>query len=319
MNPEINVKQKILALFVVILFFIFVGAVFLTISLNNRNKTITLKEEVLKIKKNNEINENLNKILIATSTLPNITGRSFLTLAIADNGSQKILLQKNQNLVLPIASLTKLMTAVITVENIDLKTSVLATTDYIGKEESFFVLEPDRKYLVKDLLANTLIASDNDSARLLSSILGPETFLSKMNDKSAELKMTQTRYVNVTGLDPKTIGQDLNVSTVTDLAILMNYINEKHPEIFKLSSRGRYDFCDISNYCKEIVNTNKLLTDKDFKYKITGSKTGSTDLALKNLAIMISPISHISIINIVLGSEDNFTDTKSLINHLIIN
>jgi D-alanyl-D-alanine carboxypeptidase len=251
--------------------------------------------------------------------LSGITSKSYITLAIASNGFKKVLDQKNSNLVLPIASITKLMLALITAENLNLESEIIATPDYIGGEESFFVLEADKTYKIKELLANALIASDNDSARLLSSILGEANFIAKMNQRAAELGMTQTKYVNVTGLDPKEPSLDLNTSTVTDLAKLILFINNKHPQIFKLTTNDQYNFCDVRQFCKPIVSTNKLLTDTDFKFKIFGGKTGSTDLALKNLALMISPIEDVTIVNIVLGSEDSFMDTKSLINHLIIN
>jgi D-alanyl-D-alanine carboxypeptidase len=319
MPPETTTKQKILALLTVIILFALVGTIFIIISINNRNKTAALRAEVIRIRKENEIIQKLEKITTATSTLTGITSKSYLTMAITNKGLKKVVDQKNSNLVLPIASITKLMVALITVENLNLESEIIATPNYIGGEESFFVLEADKTYKVKELLANTLIASDNDSARLLSSILGEINFINKMNQKAAELGMTQTKYVNVTGLDPQKPNLDLNTSTVSDLAKLILYINNKHPQILKITINAEYNFCDINNYCKPITSTNKLLTDTDFRFKIIGGKTGSTDLALKNLALMISLNEDISIINIVLGSEDNFTDTKSLINHLIIN
>jgi len=172
---------------------------------------------------------------------------------------------------------------------------------------------------VKELLANMLIASDNDSARLLAGSLGTENFISKMNNKAQELSLTKTYFVNVTGLDPQKPVVELNISSPNDLANLLIYIKNKHPEILKLTTNATYNFCDVNNYCKIINNTDKLLGDAGFKFKIIGSKTGSTDVALKNLALITTATDNIFLLNIVLGSKDNFLDTQTLINNIIIN
>ena len=228
---------------------------------------------------------------------------------------------KNSDLALPIASLTKLMDAVIILENVNPQTEVTATLDYVGLEESAYVLEIGKKYTVNELLANALVSSDNDSARLLSSTLGENNFIAKMNSKAKDLGLTQTSFTNPTGLDPATSSAQLskpNVSSVTDLANLLLYIKNKHPEILKLTTTASYNFCDINNYCKKVVSTDKLLGDKTFKFKIIGGKTGNTDLAGKNLALITEPLNGVFLLNIVLGSADNFADTVSLINNVKI-
>ena len=319
MTSTQETKQKILALLTVFFLFAIVGSLLFSISLDNKHKTEILKAKVAKIKAEKEIIEKLAKIQTATSTLADMTAESYLTIAITDNGLEKILQQKNPDYSLPIASITKLMVAVITLENVLPELEIKATTDYIGLEESVFVLETDKIYTVKELLANTLIASDNDSARLLSSTIGTDNFIIKMNTKAQELGLTKTNYFNVTGLDPIKPDLNANLSSPNDLAKLLLYIKDKHPEILKLTTNTTYNFCDINNYCKVINSTDKLLSDESFKYKIVGGKTGFTDLAGKNLALMTSATTSVSIINIVLGSKDHFKDTQALINNIIIN
>ncbi|MEI6190817.1 MAG: serine hydrolase [bacterium] len=319
MLPEEKTKEKILALLTVFLLFLFVGILFFSISLNNKNKTEILKRQVLKIKADREMTAKLSQIQIATSSLPDLTSESFITLAITDNGAKKILIQKNPDWALPIASITKLMTAVVILENVNPETKIKATRDYIGLKESAFILETDHFYTVKELLANMLISSDNDSARLLSSTLGEVNFVAKMNLKAQELNLTKTNYFNVTGLDPVRPDLNANLSSPDDLANLLIYIKNKHPEILNLTTNSSYNFCDIDNNCKLINSTDKFLSDKDFKFKIVGGKTGSTDLAKKNLVLMVEPVANVTIINIVLGAKDNFVDTGSLINNIIIN
>lgn len=319
MTTTQETKQKILAVLTILFLFSVVGSLLFSISLDNKHKTEILKAKVAKIKAEREIIEKLTKIQTATSSLIDISAESYLTMAITDNGLEKILQQKNPDYSLPIASITKLMVAVIILENIQPDTEIKATTDYIGLEESVFVLETDKIYTTKELLANMLIASDNDSARLLSSTMGTDNFIIKMNAKAQELGLTKTKYFNVTGLDPIKPDLNANLSSPNDLAKLLLYIKAKHPEILKLTTNATYDFCDIKKYCKTINSTDKLLSDESFKYKIIGGKTGSTDLALKNLALMTSATTSVSIINIVLGSKDHFKDTQTLINNVIIN
>jgi D-alanyl-D-alanine carboxypeptidase (penicillin-binding protein 5/6) len=319
MSLKENTKEKILALLTVVLLFLFVGILFVVISINNKEKTTALRNRVLKIRADKEIAAKLNQIQLATSTAPELTSKSFLTMVIADNNTRKILTQKNTDEILPIASITKLMTAIVILENIKLETEIKATRDYIGLEESAFVLETDKIYTAKELLANMLISSDNDSARLLSSTLGEINFIAKMNLKAKELGLTKTNYFNVTGLDPAKSSNEVNVSSVNDLANLLVYIKNKHPKILELTTNPSYSFCDINNFCKTVISTDKFLSDKDFKFKIIGGKTGSTDLAQKNLALIIEPIGDIMIINIILGAKDNFVDTASLINNITIN
>ncbi len=309
--------QKIIALLFVFILFFVVGYLFFSISKKNKEKTIILRNKVIEQQKERALNEKLNNLRLASTTIPVLNSKAYLTLAVSYNGLEKVIFDKNTNLVLPIASLTKLMVAVIVMENINLDTEITATRDYIGKEESYFVLEAGRKYTVREILSNALISSDNDSARLLSSLLGVDNFITKMNLKASELGLSQTRFVNVTGLDPADFNEEfLNISTVTDLANLLIYIKKTHPEILKITTNSSYNFCDIDNYCKLIMSTNKLLNNPDFPFKIIGGKTGSTDLAGKNLVLFLNYFDDILLINIVLGAEDNFADTLSIISHI---
>ena len=114
-----SLKEKILALLTVIFLFLLVGGLFFLISLNNINKTNILKSTVIKIQKEKEIKNNFGKIQFSTSTLSEVTAKSFLTVAFINKGPKKILALKNPDLPLPIASITKLMVAVVTLENID--------------------------------------------------------------------------------------------------------------------------------------------------------------------------------------------------------
>lgn len=317
--PNINLKQKILAGFTVFVLFFLIGSLFYFISLDNKHKTELLRERVLKNKAEKEMTEKLSRVRIASSTLPNISAEAYLTMAITKTGQKKVLQQKNPDFALPIASITKLMVALVALENAKPETTLKATRDYIGLEESAFVLETDKVYTLKELLANMLIASDNDSARLIGSLLGTDNFVAKMNARAQALNLTKTHFVNITGLDPAKPFLEVNISSPNDLASLLLYIKNNRPEILKPTTNFQYNFCAIDGYCKMATNTDKLLGREDFKLRILGGKTGSTDLAGKNLALMAEIEPGITLINIVLGAKDNFADTVSLINNVMVN
>jgi D-alanyl-D-alanine carboxypeptidase len=317
-----KVIQRFFSLLIVIILFALIGVLLYFIGKDNKRRTDSLTAAIaakqIKSKQDEQI-KLLNRFYFTASSTAEVTAKSFLTMAINNNGLKKIINERNPETVLPIASVTKLMLAVITVENLDLETEVLATKDYVGQEGSFSILEIGRKYKIKELLASSLIASDNDSARLISSALGTENFVEKMNSKAKSLGMNDTKFGNVTGLDPRDEKFNINSSTVSDLAYMTYYIMEKYPQIFQLTTNATYNFCDTGNYCKEIKSTNKILEDSRMLYKINGGKTGSTDLAQKNLVLIVNPVKDISLINIVLGSKDSFEDAIFLINNLSMN
>ena len=318
MTPQNNKKESILAILTVIILFAVVGFFLLEISLINKRKTDILKEKVAQARLIAETQARLDSIVSRNINLLPITGKAYLSIVETEKGTRKILGQKNASVPLPIASITKLMGAVVVLENMDLNADIKILPDDIGQEESYYVIQPDHVYKVGDLLTNALVASDNDSARVLARSMGTDRFIEKMNVKARELNLNHTHYVNVTGLDPVIEGMDLNVSTVEDLATLLLYIRKYEPRIFQITSQATADFCDIYGACTEITSTDKLLGDTSINFKIIGGKTGSTDMAGKNLALINRVYDNIFLVNVILGSGDSFADMLLLINNIVI-
>lgn len=176
----------------------------------------------------------------------------------------------------PIASLTKLMTAVVALEK-------LGTT----KE-------------VSDLVKGMMLISSNEAADQLATQHGQENFVNAMNDKARELEMRQTSFFDASGLS------FLNQSTVTDLYKLVNYITLKHPQVFQWSREKELMIGGL-----KYTNINKFVGRKDF----LGGKTGYTDEASGNL-ISIFSTSKKPMLIIVLGAPDKierFEQTKNLL------
>lgn len=210
-----------------------------------------------------------------------LTAKAATSVFISSKGRQKILFEKNINLSLPIASLTKLMTAEVFLE-------------YYNKKDAPTI---QSLYLL-------LINSDNESAEELARIIGRDAFIDLMNLEAKKIGLINTYFFNPTGLDPDTDDtKRVNYSTVLDLVKLAQYISENKPLIWKISTIESFNGND---------NTNLLLREIP---GIIGGKTGSTDMAGECLLLVLKSPGDKNgyLINIILGSENRFEDMKSLI------
>lgn len=166
-----------------------------------------------------------------------------------------------------IASTTKLMTAIVALENASLTDRVEIRPEWCGLEGSSMYLAPGQSYSVEELLTGLLLASGNDAALALAchTAGSEEAFVALMNDKAAQLGMGHTHYVNPHGLNAEGHG-----STARDLALLMDYCmkNDDFARICGLRHARAGE--------QDLYNHNKLL---DRCPGCIGGKTGYTELA----------------------------------------
>lgn len=209
-----------------------------------------------------------------------INAKSAMAVFVNNHGSEKILFEKDSDRILPIASLSKLMTANISLKHYD--------------------FEDER---VTKLLFPLLIESDNKAASDLAEMMGKEIFLELMNLEAKEIGMENTYFANPTGLDPQKPGEPLNYSTAKDFVKLAKYITFERPLIWEIS---------IIKEFENIKNTNELLGEIP---GIIGGKTGETPLAGKCLLLVVqAPKNKGYIINVILNSENHFEEMKKLVN-----
>ncbi len=243
-----------------------------------------------------------------------ITDASSKAMILMDiNGD--ILYENNADEKLPIASITKLMTILITLENIE--NGNLSTEDNIRVSErasgmggSQIFLDANTDYNLKELLKSVIVCSANDSAvALAETISGSENlFVEEMNKRATELNMTNTNYVNCTGL-PAPNGY----STAKDTALLLKEV-EKYPLYTELCSIWLEDFKHPSGRTTAMTNTNKLIKHYD---GCLGGKTGSTTEAGYCLATCAER-NNLKLIAVSLGSsnsKDRFKSTSDLLNY----
>lgn len=229
-----------------------------------------------------------------------IEAESIASFKINKTGKQRFLFRKNSAKSLPIASLTKLMTALLVMENTPYNDYDLAKKTIISKiaAEQYNIpvygnLKQGQQISVEELLELMLHYSSNDAAFALVEIIGFENFIDKMNEKAEILGLENTYFTNPTGLDP--IEPDLipNYSTASDLIKLSSYILENHPLIFEISSsNGRY------------LTENGILHLSILDNQIViGGKTGYTEKAGGCMLFIFSDEKENYFINLILGSE----------------
>jgi D-alanyl-D-alanine endopeptidase (penicillin-binding protein 7) len=225
---------------------------------------------------------------------------------LLDPASGEVLFEKNSSRSVPIASLTKLMTALVFLEQRpDLKREVEVTrTEIHGAGQT--QLRNGEIVPLGDLLRMSLMNSDNCATRVLAreSGLGPADFIARMNLKAVELGLTGTRFVEFTGLDER------NVSTASDVARLL-HAAANEPLVAEISTTRSHEF-RTQRRRHQIGNTNRLLYGR---YEVLGGKTGFISEAGYCFATWVRAQGR-ELIAVVLGAPTNstrFADTVRLL------
>ena len=184
---------------------------------------------------------------------------------VLDPATGEVLYEKNSSRSVPIASLTKLMTAMVFLEqNPDLSKEVTVTAAEIAGAGHTQLRQGERVPL-GELLHMSLMSSDNCATRViaLESGLPPAQFIARMNGKAVELGLTGTRFVEFTGLD------EHNVATASDVARML-HAAANEPLIAEITTTRSYHF-RTERRRHAISNTDRLLYGR---YEILGGKTG---------------------------------------------
>lgn len=187
---------------------------------------------------------------------------------VLDQDTQEVLLSKNAQAVLPIASITKLMTAVVVTDaNLPLDEMITVTQDDVDTEKgSRSRLTVGTRLSREEMLHLALMASENRAAHALGRTYpgGLDVFVERMNAKAQALGMTSTHYVEPTGLSSK------NQSSARDLATLVNEAHQ-HPLIRELSTSPEYQV-EVGHNELTFRNTNGLVRSP--AWNIGVQKTG---------------------------------------------
>ncbi len=215
---------------------------------------------------------------------------------IYDRASGRIIYEKNGNKQTPMASTTKIMTAIVVLENSNLKDVVTINSKTAGTGGSRLGLKKNDRITVNDLLYGLMLRSGNDAAVALAIHIGGsiEEFAEMMNKKAEELNLQNTHFVVPHGLD-----NEDHYTTAYDLAKITDYALKNND--FKKIVSTTTTSININGIQKTITNTNKLLGQITGVY---GVKTGFTNGAGRCL-VTACKRGNIDIITVIIGADTN--------------
>jgi D-alanyl-D-alanine carboxypeptidase len=234
---------------------------------------------------------------------------------VYDTARDVVLFEKNSAAQLPLASVTKAMTVLVAHEH-------LSSDAYIVIQKSDILPEGDSGLLVGEsfsrdaLIDFTLSVSSNDGAHALARATAGsvDVFTRMMNDAATELGMTETFFLNESGLD-ENIGVSGGYGSAHDLGILFEHVLVQYPDLLEATTYPESTIVS-SDTLHKAVNTNVIAGDIP---GLVASKTGYTDIAGGNLVIVFEPEPMHTVIVVVLGStpDERFTDVEKLISAAI--
>lgn len=223
---------------------------------------------------------------------------------LMDMDSGRILYSKDIHNPRLIASITKIMTAVIAIENGNLSDVVTVGEEVLTMYGSNIYIELGEKMTLKDLLYGLLLRSGNDSAIVIATYIGgtEEKFVEMMNKKANEIGMINTIYNNSHGLDEVT----KNHSTAYDMAVLSSYANTLE-EYREISGTKKWT---TSTENKSYIwhNRNKLLSLYEYA---TGGKTGYTPSAGRTLVTTASK-DKLNLTAVTLNDPNEYTSHENM-------
>lgn len=240
----------------------------------------------------------------ADEVLP-LTAKSALMYDLTEN---KVLFAKNTQAEMPMASLTKIMTAIIALENPKPGDRYVVRKDDIVGEDSMG-LEEGEVLSLKELLYGLFLNSGNDAAEVLAHNYkdGRTAFVQAMNDKAKALGLSHTRFSNPSGLQ----GDGIQFTTAYDLLVITRFALETFPEISEVSVYEHHIPQTATHKAYDLYNETNLLTTYP---GVKGLKTGYTPEAGLCLVTYYEGIDH-KIIGIILNSENRRQEMKDLLDY----
>lgn len=234
---------------------------------------------------------------------------------LVEASTGQAIFEKNADERRPVASVTKVMTILLTLEAIDegrvtVNDSVPVTEHASGMGGSQAFLDANKSYPLKELLKSVIVASANDSAVALAEYLcgAEEAFVRRMNERAQELGLSNTHYVNCTGLPAQG-----HYTTARDVATLSAQL-DRHPLYYEFSTIWMDEIKHSGGRVTQLTNTNRLVRFYD---GCDGYKTGSTNEA-KYCMSATAKKNGMRLIAVVLGcdaGQRRFDEARSMLEY----
>lgn len=233
---------------------------------------------------------------------PEIAAQSAL---IVDVETGRSFYQKNAQDALPLASLTKLLSSLVVLENIPLEKELTLTQEAIETPGTIGSFRVGERVQARHLLFSSLIPSSNDALMGLALSVGSTNFLSLLQSKKIQLGLRDTTIADPVGLSSKTRGNAWEVVKIAKAAFSNNLLR-------KILSIPEYEFTSLSGIPHKNVSTNKLIFDP----RVLVAKTGTLQ-DVENYAALVKP-SKIDreLLLVILGSPNREKDARVLLDWL---
>lgn len=236
-----------------------------------------------------------------------------------DVKNQRALFNKNADEQLPLASIAKLMTALVAYELLGSDASVSVTTEAVGQNGDSG-LASGEQFSSRNLLDLILVTSSNDGTYALAAAAGQstgqeqhelQTFVDAMNIRADELGLSRTYFRNTTGLDISET-ESGTYGSARDVAFLMEYLVTIYPEVLELTRDSYMLIPNEDGATHQAENTNRIVSEIP---GLIASKTGFTTLAGGNLVVAFDVGLNHPVIAVVLGStyQGRFNDIRQLV------
>ena len=233
------------------------------------------------------------------------------SVVLMDMDSLNVIYGENMHDVRSVASISKIMTAIVAIENADVNSTVIIGEEITKAYGSGIYIKQGEEITLESLLYGLMLRSGNDAALAIANYVGGDidNFVEMMNEKAVEIGMKNTTFNNPHGLDEN----GGNLSTAYDMALLTSYAmqNENYR---KIVSTKKYTLRTNMNYYSWI-NKHKLLHSHNY---ITGGKTGFTDIAKRTLVTTASK-DNINLVVVTLNDGNDFVDHINLFEEAFAN
>lgn len=224
---------------------------------------------------------------------------------VGDLNTGEIILSKNAKDIYPIASVSKLMTALVGSEIADPNDTAKASAEALKTYGTNGNFKNGEKIKTSELLYPLLLESSNDAAEILAEHFDRSSFIRKMNQEAEKLNMSKTSYEDPSGLSPN------NTSTPTDLFKLAGYLSKEKTDLLDITTKRSF-----ANKVHNWSSTNQFLREPGY----IGGKSGYTDKALETVISLFSlPLGENTerpIAIVLLKSKDRYQDVKTILKYL---
>ncbi len=239
---------------------------------------------------------------------------------VYDLADKRVLFTKNENEALPLASLTKVMTALTALRVMPGESAVAISPEAL-LEEGDAGLFANESWKLLSLVQFTLVSSSNDAAKAIGLALAHvlpnggqsnEAFVAQMNQEAASMGLVHTHFINETGLDAEDLSSTGGTGTAKEMTEIFIQLLKEYPDVFSFTAEEKASFVSLDGFRHTVKNTNSITGTIPV---LVASKTGFTDLAGGNLVIVFSAGLEHPIAVTVLGStvDGRFTDVQNLI------